>query len=146
MACIRQQIWEKVRAEAELMVAEEPMLASFFHSTILNHASLRSALSFQLANKLSSPVMPAMVLREVIETALEADDSIMDAVAADICAVKERDPAVRCYSTPLLYLKGFHALQAYRVTHWLWGQGRKTLALFLQLAWPARGLPLTRAG
>ena len=132
MACIRQQIWDRVRTEAELMVAEEPMLASFFHSTILNHASLRSALSFQLANKLSSAVMPAMVLREVIETALEADDNIMDAVAADICAVKERDPAVRYYSTPLLYLKGFHALQGYRVSNWLWKQGRRALATFLQ--------------
>ena len=114
------------------MAAEEPMLASFFHSTILNHDSLRSALSFQLANKLASAVMPAMVLREVIETALAAQPDILDAVAADICAVKDRDPAVRYYSTPLLYLKGFHALQGYRVAHWLWQQGRYSLATFLQ--------------
>ena len=132
MACMKQLTWDKIREEAMLMAAEEPMLASFFHSTILNHESLRSALSFQLANKLGSSVMPAMVLREVIETALNADGRIMDAVAADICAVKERDPAVRFYSTPLLYLKGFHALQGYRVAHWLWQQNRRPLATFLQ--------------
>ncbi|MBP9569479.1 MAG: serine O-acetyltransferase, partial [Aeromonadaceae bacterium] len=91
-----------------------------------------SALSFQLANKLASAVMPAIVLREVIETALAAQPDILDAAAADICAVKERDPAVRYYSTPLLYLKGFHALQGYRVAHWLWQQGRHSLAVFLQ--------------
>ena len=108
------------------------MLASFFHSTILNHDSLRSALSFQLANKLASAEMPAIVLREVIENALAAQPEILDAAAADICAVKERDPAVRYYSTPLLYLKGFHALQGYRVAHWLWQQGRHSLAVFLQ--------------
>jgi serine O-acetyltransferase len=132
MACIKQVTWDKIREEAAIMAAEEPMLASFFHSTILNHDSLRSALSFQLANKLASAVMPAMVLREVIETALAAQPDILDAVAADICAVKDRDPAVRYYSTPLLYLKGFHALQGYRVAHWLWQQGRYSLATFLQ--------------
>ena len=132
MACKQQQTWDKIRAEALSLVNEEPMLASFFHSTILNHDSLRSALSFQLANKLASAVMPAIVLREVIETALAAQPDILDAAAADICAVKERDPAVRYYSTPLLYLKGFHALQGYRVAHWLWQQGRHSLAVFLQ--------------
>ena len=132
MACKQQQTWDKIRAEALSLVNEEPMLASFFHSTILNHDSLRSALSFQLANKLASAVMPAIVLREVIETALAAQPDILDAAAADICAVKERDPAVRYYSTPLLYLKGFHALQGYRVAHWLWLQGRHSLAVFLQ--------------
>ena len=132
MACIKQVTWDNIREEAVIMAAEEPMLASFFHSTILNHDSLRSALSFQLANKLASAVMPAMVLREVIETALAAQPDILDAVAADICAVKDRDPAVRYYSTPLLYLKGFHALQGYRVAHWLWQQGRYSLATFLQ--------------
>ena len=132
MACKQQQTWDKIRTEALILVNEEPMLASFFHSTILNHDSLRSALSFQLANKLASAVMPAIVLREVIETALAAQPEILDAAAADICAVKERDPAVRYYSTPLLYLKGFHALQGYRVAHWLWQQGRHSLAVFLQ--------------
>ncbi len=132
MACKQQQTWDKIRAEALSLVNEEPMLASFFHSTILNHDSLRSALSFQLANKLASAVMPAIVLREVIETALAAQPEILDAAATDICAVKERDPAVRYYSTPLLYLKGFHALQGYRVAHWLWQQGRHSLAVFLQ--------------
>ena len=47
-------------------------------------------------------------------------------------AVSERDSACCSLVTPLLYFKGFHALQAYRVAHWLWQQGRNSLALFLQ--------------
>ena len=94
------------------MATEEPMLASFFHSTILNHKNLRSALSFQLANKLDSATMPAIALREVIELALRSEPELLAVVAVDICAVQERDPAVDLFSTPLLYLKGFHALQA----------------------------------
>jgi serine O-acetyltransferase len=108
------------------------MLASFFHSTILNHRDLRSALSFQLANKLDSTTMPAIALREVIELALRSEPELLAAVAADICAVQDRDPAVDLFSTPLLYLKGFHALQGYRVANWLWRQGRRALALYLQ--------------
>ncbi|EOD53726.1 serine O-acetyltransferase [Aeromonas molluscorum] len=124
--------WQKIQLEAGRMAAEEPMLASFFHSTILNHETLRSALSFQLANKLDSATMPAIVLREVIEQALRSDPGLLAVVAADICAVQERDPAVEFFSTPLLYLKGFHALQGYRVANWLWKQGRRPLALYLQ--------------
>ncbi|MFM4705604.1 serine O-acetyltransferase [Aeromonas bivalvium] len=124
--------WQKIQQEAGMMATQEPMLASFFHSTILNHETLRSALSFQLANKLDSATMPAIALREVIEQALRSDPDLLAVVAADICAVQERDPAVEFFSTPLLYLKGFHALQGYRVAHWLWLQGRRPLALYLQ--------------
>ncbi|MGL5225160.1 MAG: serine O-acetyltransferase, partial [Aeromonas sp.] len=100
--------------------------------TILNHKNLRSALSFQLANKLDSATMPAIALREVIELALRSEPGLLAVVAADICAVQQRDPAVDLFSTPLLYLKGFHALQGYRVANWLWSQGRRSLALYLQ--------------
>ena len=67
------QTWQKIQQEAQSMAAQEPMLASFFHSTILNHGDLRSALSFQLANKLDSTTMPAIALREVIELALRSE-------------------------------------------------------------------------
>lgn len=128
----KENAWQVIREEAAKMAMEEPMLASFFHSTILNHKNLGSALSFQLANKLGSVTMPPIVLREVIAQAFREDPTILDSVACDICAVSERDPAVNYLSTPLLYLKGFQALQAYRVSHWLWLQQRQSLALFLQ--------------
>jgi len=124
--------WSCIRDEAKLLVEEEPMLASFFHSTILNHDNLQCSLSFQLANKLDHATMPAILLREVIEEALSSDPKILHAVAADLCAVQERDPAVEHFSTPLLYLKGFLALQAYRIANWLWNQNRKALAIYLQ--------------
>lgn len=75
-----------------------------------------------LANKLSSPIMPAIAIREVVEEAYAADPEMIASAACDIQAVRTRDPAVDKYSTPLLYLKGFHALQAYRIGHWLWNQ------------------------
>jgi serine O-acetyltransferase len=47
-------------------------------------------------------------------------------------AARTRDPAARGYAQPFLYYKGFHALQAYRVAHWLWGHKRHGLAAHLQ--------------
>ena len=76
--------------------------------------------------------MPAIALKEIIEEAYRADPQIILSAACDIDAVRTRDPAVDKWTTPLLYLKGFHALQSYRVTHYLWKQGRKALAVYLQ--------------
>lgn len=132
METVQDKLWQKIREEAWRFSASEPILASFFYSTILNHHSLKSALSYQLANRLDSHTMPAILIREVIEDAFDNDPEIVNAAMADIIAVQERDPAVDDYSTPLLYLKGFHALQVHRVANWLWKQKRISLALYLQ--------------
>ncbi|MDF4405618.1 ATP-binding cassette domain-containing protein, partial [Vibrio parahaemolyticus] len=82
--------------------------------------------------KLSSPIMPALEVREIVEAAYRNDESMIFSAAMDLAAVRLRDPAVDKYSTPLLYLKGFHALQAYRIGNWLWKEGRQALAVYLQ--------------
>jgi serine O-acetyltransferase len=125
-------LWDQIRQEAWASSASEPILASFFHSTILNHKDLASALSFQLANRLDSRTVPGILVREVIDEAFLSDPNIIESAMMDILAVQERDPAVEEYSIPLLYLKGFHALQIHRVAHWLWKQKRIPLALYLQ--------------
>lgn len=125
-------VWNNMKAEARLLADCEPMLASFFHATLLKHENLGSALSYMLANKLSNPIMPAIAIREVVEEAYGADPGMIFSAARDIHAVRLRDPAVDKYSTPLLYLKGFHALQAYRIGHWLWYQNRQALAIYFQ--------------
>ncbi len=129
---VEDSLWESIRTQTRQQAEHEPVLASFLYSTILNHDTLEGALSFHLANKLDSPALPAMLVREVIEKALAADANISRAVRADLLAVSERDSACCSLVTPFLFFKGFHALQAYRVAHWLWLQGRNSLALFLQ--------------
>ena len=124
--------WSRIRQEAEAMVAQEPILASYVHAIVLKHSRFEDTLSYQLAAKLSSTEVPAMLLREVFDEAFAHDKNIGAAVRADIVAVNERDPACQTYLEPLLYFKGFHALQSYRVAHWLWQQDRKQVALYLQ--------------
>ncbi|WP_025673355.1 serine O-acetyltransferase [Salinivibrio socompensis] len=130
--CQQYRVWQAVKKEAREHSEREPMLASFYHATIIKHDNLASALSYILANKLSTPSMPSMAVREVIEEVYAHDASVAESAAYDICATVERDPAVELYSTPLLYLKGFHALQGFRVANWLWHQGRNELATYLQ--------------
>jgi serine O-acetyltransferase len=125
-------VWREIRAEAQQASADEPVLASFYHAAILNHVSFPAAISFHLANKLDSQALPAMMLREVFEQAMRADAAIEIAMRADICAHRERDPACNKYCMPFLFFKGYHALQSWRIAHWLWQQGRNPLALYFQ--------------
>lgn len=108
------------------------MLAGFLHATVLNHDCFEDSVSFHLASKLSSSTLSAMQLREIFQEAMAADALIPAAILDDIRAVQERDPAVSCCLVPLLYLKGVHALASHRISHWLWQQGRRLLALHLQ--------------
>jgi serine O-acetyltransferase len=50
----------------------------------------------------------------------------------DLVVIRDRDPACRSILEPLLFYKGFKALQAYRVAHALWTGGRKDVARFIQ--------------
>lgn len=125
-------VWWSIRADVSKEVGKEPILASFLYSTVLKHESLEDALSFHLAAKLTSPSLSPMLIRDVIDDALVDSASIREAVREDLRAFRERDPACKSYAEPLLYYKGFHALQSYRVTHWLWKQQRQQLALLLQ--------------
>lgn len=125
-------LWALMREEATAKAAEEPILGSYFHATVLNHHSFGSALSFRLASKLDNPMLPTMLIRDVIQEALSAEPDILQAAEIDMLANYARDPACEDLTTPFLFLKGFHALQAHRIAHWLWHQGRRTLAQFFQ--------------
>ena len=125
-------VWEAVRAEAAAKSAEEPILGSYFHATILNHQTFGAALSFRLASKLDNPMLPTMLIRDVIAEAIADDGDILASALVDVVATYGRDPACADLATPFVFFKGFHALQAHRVAHWLWHRGRHTLALFFQ--------------
>lgn len=125
-------VWAALRNEAARAASTEPNLASMMHAVILSHDDLVHALSYQIARKLGDQEMRAMSLRETCEEAYASDPSLIATVHADLRAVFERDPACKGYLQPFLFFKGFQALQTYRVAHWLWNQGRETLAFQLQ--------------
>ncbi|MCP3984954.1 MAG: serine O-acetyltransferase [bacterium] len=125
-------LWYAIREQAAAEAEREAVLASYLHATILTHHSLESAIAYHLAGKLDGPTVKAMTLREVFDEAFAKAPGIGRAMRADLAAVRDRDPACGGALTPLLYFKGFHSLASYRIAHWLWGEGRQSLALFFQ--------------
>lgn len=125
-------VWQTIHDEASLVIKEEPALGSYYYAAILKHTSFADAVSFLLADKLGSDTLPAITIREIVSTIMAGNSELEVAMIRDIAAHKERDPACHLFLTPLLYFKGFHALQAHRIAHELWRDGREFLALYLQ--------------
>lgn len=124
--------WDRIVDEAKSSLIKEPLLSSLMHSSILHHRNLEQALSYRVAYKLSTAEMPEQMLREISDEAMRGDGEISSCARADLVAVTERDPACNSFIQPLLFFKGFQAIQAYRVGHWLWKAGRKDMAYYFQ--------------
>ena len=126
-------IWARILDEAEAAVGDEPLLGGVIHQSVLHHPSLERALSYRISLKLASGEMSEQILREICDEAYAADPAIGQSARADISAVYDRDPACHRFLQPLLFFKGFQAIQSYRIGHWLWHQGRRDMSYFIQM-------------
>src|SRR5256886_13402346 len=125
-------IWDRVRTEAEDIVRREPELASFIYSTVLHHERLEDSAVHRLAERLDHSALSGDLIRQTYDEALRDEPDLGNAFRADLVAVYDRDPATSRFIDPLLYFKGFHALQTHRLAHWLYQKGRKDFAYYLQ--------------
>jgi serine O-acetyltransferase len=125
-------IWSAVQADARHIVQTEPAMASFVYATVLNHDRLEDAIIHRIAQRLDNHVVSAEMIRSTFEDAVSDDPSLREAMRVDLAAVYDRDPACHRYIEPILYFKGFHAIETHRLAHWLWHQGRRDLAYYLQ--------------
>jgi serine O-acetyltransferase len=125
-------LWRQLRLEAEQAYAHAPSLAPLFLDSILNQPSFESALFHRIAARLKSDVISQAVILQAFQRAAEATPDIGLGLKADLTAVFDRDPACERLIEPFLYFKGFHAIQAHRLTHWLWTEGERDFALYLQ--------------
>jgi serine O-acetyltransferase len=125
-------IWFEIRREAEGIVKADPAVASFVYATVLNHARLEDAVFHRIAERLDSAAVSAEVIRCAFREALADVPELPEIVRCDIAAVYDRDPATERRIEPLLYFKGFHAIQTHRLAHALWQKGRRDFALYLQ--------------
>ncbi len=125
-------VWARIRREAEEIVRREPELTTFIYSTVLHHDTLeargrapagRAARSFRRLGGIDPAGLCGRARRQ---------PAIGEAFRADLMATVDRDPATHRLIEPVLYYKGFHAIQTYRLAHWLWQKGRRDFALYLQ--------------
>jgi serine O-acetyltransferase len=125
-------LWGRLREEAEELVRREPALAGFALGTILHQPSLEAAVAHRIAWRLGHPVLSADLIEQTFLEAIEEDRTFGESFRADLVAVTDRDPACNRILEPVLYFKGFHAIQTHRLAHWLWQRGRQDFALYLQ--------------
>lgn len=126
-------IWSRIRTEAEAAIEAEPLMGGMIHMAILHHQTLTCALSYRIAQKLASAEMSAQILREIVQDQLDSAPDLVQAARADLSAIVDRDPACHRFMQPLLFFKGFQAVQSHRIAHALWQEGRRDLASFLQM-------------
>ncbi|MFU0506552.1 serine O-acetyltransferase [Pseudaminobacter sp. NGMCC 1.201702] len=125
-------IWSSVRDEAKEAASGDPLLSAFLYSTILNQESLEDAVIHRLAERLDHPDLGADLIRQSFKTMVRENPEWTATVRVDIQAYYDRDPACDRFLMPVLYFKGFHAIQTHRLAHWLWNQDRRDFALYLQ--------------
>ena len=125
-------VWTRIRREAEEIARREPEIASFIYSTVLHHDSLEATIAQRVADRLDDPAVSSEMVRQAYAGAIEENPALGEIFRADIAAVFDRDPATQRYIEPVLYYKGFHAIQTHRLAHWLWTKGRKDFAPYLQ--------------
>lgn len=125
-------VWAEIVREAKVAIAGESVLAAFLTAAVVEQPTIFAALSRYLSEKIATPFLSRETLGAVFADAMERSPEIRRSAVDDLLAIRERDPASRNLLGPFLNFKGYHALETYRVFHWLWESGRRDLALVMQ--------------
>lgn len=125
-------VWSHLRAEAEAVAEQEPALAGFVFGNILNHKTLESAVAHRISDRLDHGAVDGDLIRHAFGEMFADQPGLAETLRADLVAVYDRDPACDRFIEPVLYFKGFHAIQTHRLSHWLYKNGRADFAFYLQ--------------
>ena len=125
-------LWTRIRLDAQTAIKNEPALSGLMQSAVLAHDGFATAVIGRLASRLAQPAVSYEVLMGTLGDLVSHDPLLTEAMVADCLAVADRDPACTRLLEPLLYFKGYHALQTHRFAHTLWCAGRHDFALYLQ--------------
>jgi serine O-acetyltransferase len=126
------QLWRSVRREAESVIASDPLFGGSLSSAILDHPDFASALAHQIGERLGKHAADREQFARIAREAFHASPDLVDAAILDLQSIAIHDPAMNRLLPPLLNYKGYVALQAWRVSNWLWNQDRTDLARLLQ--------------
>ena len=128
------ELWQSIRREAEAIAGSDPVLAESLAKSILYHPDLGSALAFQIGQRLGAQDDERARFARVANEAFAAAPELVEAASLDLQGIVDHDPAVTALLPPLLNYKGFVALEAFRVSNWLWQRGRHDFARMMQSA------------
>lgn len=127
-------VWSEIQREAEAAIHREPAVSSMMYNAVLNHDTLEEAIGARIADRLENCDLRSSMFVDAFRDAVSDQPVLGEIIRADITAVYERDPACERFIEPLLYFKGFQAIQAHRLANWLLKRGHRDFALIIQSA------------
>ena len=133
--------WEALRDEAEMMVERDEFMATVVQEKIIKHKTFAEAIAESLSLVFHSATIPSSEWLQLFLSVYHDPDVVYETSdmlkiekmgLLDLGAVRERDPASNGLVNPFLFFKGYKAIQAHRIAHVLWNQGRKDVARAIQ--------------
>ena len=125
-------IWHKIREEAKAASSHDRQISGYMYSQVLSQKALEKVLAVNLSKHIETIHVEDRIIEGLFDEFYSSDKEILQTIRADISAVYDRDPACHRYIEPLLYFKGFQALQVHRLANWLWVCGRTEFAYYFQ--------------
>jgi serine O-acetyltransferase len=124
--------WRSIWREAETALVHDPVFGNSLSTSIFAHSSLGAAVSHQIGQRLGKDIGQQQQFTRVANEAFAAAPELTETAGRDLEAIVLHDPASTALLPALLNVKGYVALQAWRVSNWLWQRNRRDLALLLQ--------------
>ncbi|MGW1419707.1 serine O-acetyltransferase [Bradyrhizobium manausense] len=125
-------LWRSIRGEAERAAAADPIFGKAVAGAILAHDDFAAALADLIGRRLGASAAERERFIAFSRDAFRSQPDLIEAASHDLQAIVRRDPAIAGLLPPLLHFKGYVALQAWRVSHWLWRHDHRDAALLFQ--------------
>ena len=126
------RLWQEIRDEARRAVASDHVFGKSLAEAVLVHDGFAAALADLIGRRLGGSVAEQTRFTAFSSDAFRHSPELVEASGRDLQAIVRTDPAIASLLAPLLHFKGYVALQAWRVSNWLWHHDHRDAALLFQ--------------
>ncbi|MDA9526301.1 serine acetyltransferase [Bradyrhizobium sp. CCBAU 11434] len=127
-----ESLWRTIRGEAQRAADADPVFGQALARAILAHDDFAAALADLIGHRLGRSAAERTRFTALSRNAFRDEPDLIAAAGRDLRSITLRDPAITSLLPPLLHYKGYVALQAWRVSNWLWRHGHGDAALLFQ--------------
>lgn len=126
------RFWADFKQQSLSIMESEPVLADLFNKLVFTCSNFDQCLARIISSKLATREVDKQQLFQVCMQAYAENRCLLENAIADVYAVLTRDPASSSIVRILMFLKGPHVIESWRISHWLWEQDRRDLACYIQ--------------
>jgi serine O-acetyltransferase len=126
------ELWSALKDDAASYFRGDSRFTPFLEKRISRHDDYRRALAGLLTEIMKSHADVDMDIASLVDEPIMSCSELVSDSIDDLFAAFERDPASRHVLEIFLFYRGFQALQAHRLAHYYWSQGRRSIARYIQ--------------